>query len=94
MHGENGEYGFVGSYLNKLKESNIPSSYTEEYLLLTLLDFILPATISTSSNITFAIKFMMHFPNVAKKVKEEIHKVVGSGRLPTWEDRNKYVTIF
>nr|XP_050869101.1 probable cytochrome P450 304a1 [Vespula vulgaris]XP_050869102.1 probable cytochrome P450 304a1 [Vespula vulgaris] len=89
MHGENGEYGFVGSYLNKLKESNIPSSYTEEYLLLTLLDFILPATISTSSNITFAIKFMMHFPNVAKKVKEEIHKVVGSGRLPTWEDRNK-----
>ncbi|KAI4501823.1 hypothetical protein M0802_003158 [Mischocyttarus mexicanus] len=89
MHGEDSEYGFIGKYLNKLKESDLPSSFSEEYLIITLLDFMFPATTAAPSSVTFAIKFMMHFPNVAKKVRDEIQKVVGSGRMPTWEDRNR-----
>lgn len=94
MHGEDGRYGFVGTYLNKLKESNLSSSFSEEYLILTLLDFMLANAVATTSIITFAIKFMMHFPNVAKKVREEIQEVIGSGRLPSWEDRNRCLTKF
>ncbi|KAI4491407.1 hypothetical protein M0804_002799 [Polistes exclamans] len=89
MYGENGEYGFVGRYLNKLKESDLPSSFSEEYLIMTLLDFMFPNSTATPSVLTFAIKLMMHFPNVAKKVRNEIHEVVGSGRIPTWGDRNR-----
>lgn len=94
MHGEDSQYGFVGTYLNKLKESNLSSSFSEEYLILTLLDFLLPTAVSVASIITFAIKFMMYFPHVAKKVREEIQEVVGSGRLPSWEDRNRCVNKF
>ncbi|XP_046817600.1 probable cytochrome P450 304a1 isoform X1 [Vespa crabro] len=89
MHEKNGEYGFIGKYLNKLKEDNLPISFSEEYLIITILDFILPTAVTTVSLITFAIKFMIYFPNVAKKVREEIQEVVGSGRLVSWEDRNK-----
>ncbi|XP_015181779.1 PREDICTED: probable cytochrome P450 304a1 [Polistes dominula] len=89
MYGEDDEHGFVGRYLKKLKENDLPSSFSEEYLIMTLIDFMFPNATATSSLLTFAIKFMMHFPNVAKKVRNEINDVIGSGRIPTWEDRNK-----
>lgn len=57
---------------------------------MTLVDFMFPATSALPSALVHAIKFVMHHPRVMKNIQEEIDKVVGTGRLVTWNDRKRY----
>ncbi|KAK2575389.1 hypothetical protein KPH14_001053 [Odynerus spinipes] len=87
MYEQGDDYGFVGRYLNKLKEDNLSPYFSEEQLILSVIDFMFPAITAMPSVVTHAIKLTMHHPDVAKKVRDEIHTVVGTGRLVTWDDR-------
>lgn len=82
----------VDRYLKEIKNANVSSStFTDEQLIMTLVDFIFPALSALPSVVVHAIKLAMHHPEILKNIQEEIDRVVGTGRLVTWEDRKKYV---
>lgn len=58
-----------------------------------LVDIMFPASSAVPSALLHIIKLIMHHPEVIKNIREEIDKVVGTGRLITWQDRKKY-TLF
>jgi len=76
-----------------LNEVDKPDSFTEEQLIILLIDMMLPAFSVAPFAVTNAIKYMLHHPGVMKKVQNEIDNVVGVGRLITWEDRKEWVII-
>jgi len=70
-----------------LNEDDKSDSFTEEQLIILLIDMMFAPFSAVPFAITFAIKYMLHHPEVMKKVQNEIDNVVGIGRLVTWEDR-------
>ncbi|XP_050455199.1 probable cytochrome P450 304a1 isoform X2 [Cataglyphis hispanica] len=84
---ENDDRGFVDIYLKKLNEEDKSHNFTEEQLIILLVDLMFPAFSAIPSAISHAIKYFMHNPKVMKKIQSEIDSVVGTGRLVTWEDR-------
>lgn len=82
-------------YLKILKEkNNVPSTFSEKQIIMTLVDFMFPATSALPSALVHAIKLVMHHPKVMKNIQEEIDRVVGTGRIVTWNDRKKYGISF
>jgi len=86
---ENNDRGFVDKYLKKLNKDDKSDSFTEEQLIILLIDMMFAPFSAIPIVITFAIKYMLHYPGVMKKVQNEIDNVVGIGRLVTWEDRKE-----
>ncbi|XP_025988557.2 uncharacterized protein LOC113003430 [Solenopsis invicta] len=84
---ENDERGFIDRYIKKLNEDDNSNNFTEEQLIILLVDFMFPALSALSGVITHIIKYLMHYPKIMEKVRNEIDNVVGTGRLVTWEDR-------
>ncbi|XP_017753929.1 PREDICTED: probable cytochrome P450 304a1 [Eufriesea mexicana] len=78
----------VDRYLKILNEDcDGRPSFSDKQLIMTLVDFIFPAVSAVPSVLVHAIKLVMHNPRVQKKVQEEIDRIVGTGRLVTWDDR-------
>lgn len=88
---KNDDRGFADNYLKKLNEDNKSHNFTEEQLIILLVDMMFPAFSAMPSAITHAIKYLMHNPKIMEKVQSEIDSVVGTGRLVTWGDRVKCV---
>ncbi|XP_017793323.1 PREDICTED: probable cytochrome P450 304a1 [Habropoda laboriosa] len=85
---DNEDRGLIDRYLKQIQEkSNVKSTFSDEQLLITLVDFMFPALSAMPSALVHAMKLVMHNPEVLKNIQEEIDRVVGSGRLVTWEDR-------
>ncbi|CAL1679557.1 unnamed protein product [Lasius platythorax] len=84
---ENVDRGFVDNYLKKLNEDDKSPYFTEEQMIILLVDIMFPAFSAIPSVVTHAIKHLMHNPKVMKKVQNEIDSVVGTSRFVTWEDR-------
>lgn len=91
MYNKDIDRGLIDRYLSELKKnSNVMSTFSEEQLIILLVDIMFPALSAAPSAIVHAIKLLMHNPNVLKNMQEEIDRVVGTGRHVTWEDRKKY----
>lgn len=65
-------------------------SILDDQLILTCLDFSFPPLSALSATITFLIQQIFIQPEIQSKIQNEIDNVVGSGRLPTLDDRTKY----
>ena len=91
---EDNSEGLIDAYRLKLKESVGKSGFSEEQMYSICGDVIFPALSAVPGTITFYIKYMMHYPEVRKKVQQEIDDVVGRSRFPEWNDRKKYVFLF
>ncbi|XP_047100351.1 probable cytochrome P450 304a1 [Schistocerca piceifrons] len=81
---------FIDSYLREIGErekTGEPTTFTMEQLSLILLDFFFPAASALSATLTWTLIYMVHHPEVRKRVQEELDAVVGRGRLPTLDDR-------
>ncbi|CAJ0926688.1 unnamed protein product, partial [Ranitomeya imitator] len=76
---------FVDCFLNKIdEEANNPSShFTLESLTMTTFNLFIAGTGTTSSTIRWAIKFMLEYPEIQKKVQAEIDHVLGSEKWPS-----------
>lgn len=46
-------------------------------------------TETTSSTLSWFIKYLMVYPEVQTKIQKEIDQVIGSERAPSWSDRNR-----
>ncbi|XP_063817098.1 cytochrome P450 2F2-like [Pseudophryne corroboree] len=80
---------FVDCFLNKINEEadNPGSHFTMESLTMTTFNLFIAGTGTTSSTIRWAIKFMMEYPEIQKKVQAEIDDVIGSEKCPSLEHR-------
>ncbi|KAI3600344.1 cytochrome p450 [Moniliophthora roreri] len=90
---------FVGKYL-KAREASTdevvsgggvsPSGWIRDLLLAYVGGSAIEAgSDTTASSIMLFILFMLWYPEVLKKAREEVDRVVGSDRLPTFEDEEQ-----
>ncbi|KAM4631935.1 cytochrome P450 2W1-like isoform 2-T2 [Discoglossus pictus] len=81
---------FVEMIVSKQEEErkNKSSHFHDDNVLATTLDLIMAGTETTSTTLMWAVLLMMKYPEIQKKVQTEIRTVLGSRRLPRFEDRN------
>ncbi|XP_066457012.1 steroid 17-alpha-hydroxylase/17,20 lyase [Eleutherodactylus coqui] len=60
---------------------------TEDHILMTVGDIFGAGVETTSTVLKWAIAYMMHYPEVQKKIQEELDVNVGFGRYPLLSDR-------
>uniref|UniRef100_A0A7M4FJI5 Cytochrome P450 2K1-like n=1 Tax=Crocodylus porosus TaxID=8502 RepID=A0A7M4FJI5_CROPO len=73
-----------------LKESRNPRTYFHnENLLFSTLDLFAAGTETTSTTVRWGLLLMMKYPEIQRRIQEEMNKVIEPGQLPTLEDRKK-----
>lgn len=90
---DDSDRGLTDRYFEQMKKQTAMTTFSDEQLLMILLDVMFPALSALPSVVAHAIKLVMHHPDVLKKVQGEIDTVIGTGRHVTWDDRKKYVTF-
>ena len=82
---------FIDSYLAKIEDSPSDSSFHGtlglQNLQSSILDLLLAGSDTTSTALTWSLLFMVKYPDIQKRVQEEIDQVVGGTRLPQVSDR-------
>ncbi|XP_069808761.1 cytochrome P450 2F2-like [Dendropsophus ebraccatus] len=80
---------FVDCFLNKIEEEakNPNPHHSIDSFTLTTFNLFIAGTGTTSSTIRWAIKFMLEYPEIQKKVQDEIDRVIGSEIWPSLEHR-------
>ncbi|XP_025097333.1 cytochrome P450 2J6-like [Pomacea canaliculata] len=86
---------FIGAYIREIhhhRNSQSGSPHINDPNLLKLVfDIFAAGTESTSTAILWALVYFLHHPDVQDKCYEEIHRVVGTERAPTIQDRPQLV---
>ena len=81
---------FVDAYIKEMnegKEQGKETHLSDSNLLAVLDDLFLAGTETTSTTLRWAILYMIAFPDVQRKVREEIDRVVGRSRVPKLSDK-------
>ncbi|XP_043945460.1 cytochrome P450 2K6-like [Protopterus annectens] len=86
---ENDIRSFVDAFMLKQQEENKKTHtyFTDENLLVSTWNLFGAGTETSSTTLLWAFLLMMKYPEIQKKVQEEIDEVVGSERLPKLEDK-------
>ncbi|XP_063171268.1 cytochrome P450 2W1-like [Candoia aspera] len=58
-------------------------------IMASVLDLVMAGTETTATTLQWAILLMMKYPEIQRKVQDEIRRVLGSDRLPVYEDRKR-----
>ncbi|XP_025032421.1 cytochrome P450 2W1-like [Python bivittatus] len=67
--------------------SKTQNLFHEDNLIASILDLVMAGTETTATTLQWAILLAMRYPEVQKKVQEEIRRVVKPGHRATYEDR-------
>lgn len=79
---------FMDTYIKEIKEANGKDrGYLVEQLQMICTDFLFPSLSAVESQVAFLLRHLMHRQDVLERVQREIDEVVGSGRLPSLDDR-------
>ncbi|XP_032901872.1 cytochrome P450 2D26-like isoform X1 [Amblyraja radiata] len=70
-------------------KNNPKTSFLESNLIGTILDIFTGGTGTISTTLLWALLFMVLHPDVQSQVHEEIDRVIGNGKKPKLEDREK-----
>ncbi|XP_021919684.1 methyl farnesoate epoxidase-like [Zootermopsis nevadensis] len=86
---ENAPRDFIDLYLTEMKQNDGTnnSSYTEDGLIMILLDLFSAGAESVANSLDYALLYMILNPHIQKKVQEELDTVVGRSRRPTLDDK-------
>lgn len=68
-------------------------SFSEKQLLAVCLDMFIAGSETTNKSMGFLMLHIVRNPDIQQKMQEEIDRVIGRERLPTLEDRPKYVVV-
>lgn len=68
---------------------SIVISISDDQLIFTCIDFGFPSLSAVSTTLSFLIQQILTNPEVLQKIQNEIDQVVGQGRPPNLDDRNK-----
>ncbi|XP_059496977.1 cytochrome P450 2C18-like [Stegostoma tigrinum] len=82
---------YIDSFLNKMDEEkhNPNSEFTDENLLMSVVNLFLAGTETTSTTLQWAIQILVKYPHIQERIYQEICEVIGSCRRPSIEDRAK-----
>ena len=69
------------------KTSSMYGQLGMDNLKVTLFDLFLAGSETTSTTLTWAALYMVRYPEVQRKVQEELDEVVGFQRLPSMKDK-------
>nr|AZR39405.1 cytochrome P450 [Agasicles hygrophila] len=72
----------VYSYIRQMKEED--NTFTEEHLMMVIVDIFIAGAQSTSNTLTFAIMVMIMYPDLQKKVKRSLEDAF------TWTEKISY----
>ncbi|XP_073406041.1 cytochrome P450 2A5-like [Dendrobates tinctorius] len=88
---ENFPRDYIDCFLIKMSQEkgNPTTEFTYDNLIVNLIHLFLAATETTSTSLTYAIIILLKYPDITKKMQEEIDHIVGSSRCPSIEDRIK-----
>ncbi|KAM6379399.1 cytochrome P450 2W1-like [Pluvialis apricaria] len=88
---ENNLTGFVDAFLMKQQqESKKPHTmFNNKSLLFSTLDLFAAGTETTSTTVRWGLLLMMKYPEIQRKIQEEMNHVIEPGKLPKLEDRKK-----
>ncbi|XP_072016307.1 cytochrome P450 2J6-like [Amphiura filiformis] len=81
---------YIDVYLSEMKRKNeqgIQTYLSDVELRAVIQDFFVAGTETTSTTLRWALLYMIKFPDVQKRVQEEIDSVVGRDRLPRLSDK-------
>ncbi|KAM6121786.1 uncharacterized protein FYN12_008716 [Phoenicopterus ruber ruber] len=88
---ENNLTGFVDAFLMKQQqESKKPHTmFDNGNLLFSTLDLFAAGTETTSTTVRWGLLLMMKYPEIQRKIQEEMNHIIEPGELPKLEDRKK-----
>ncbi|XP_030627994.1 cytochrome P450 2J3 [Chanos chanos] len=80
---------YIDAYLTEMdkKESDPEAGFNIESLVVATLDMFEAGTETSATTIRWGLLFLMRYPDIQKKVQDEIDKVIGQSRQPTLADR-------
>ncbi|XP_072014441.1 cytochrome P450 2J6-like [Amphiura filiformis] len=81
---------YIDAYLSEMQRKNeqgVQTYLSDVELRAVVQDFFFAGTETTSTTLRWALLYMMKFPDVQKRVHEEIDSVVGRNRLPRLSDK-------
>ncbi|XP_067865509.1 cytochrome P450 2K1-like [Heterodontus francisci] len=86
---ENDIRSFIDTYIVKQQEEvgNPDTYFHEKNLLITTSDLFIAGMGTAATTIRWALYIMMKYPDIQRKVQDEIDRVIGSERSPRMEDR-------
>ncbi|XP_067316715.1 cytochrome P450 2W1-like [Anolis sagrei] len=86
----------MGSYIDGLlfrqkeeEKSESKKMFYDANITASILDLVMAGTETTATTMQWAVLMMMKYPEIQRKVQEEIKRVLGSERVPTYEDRKR-----
>ncbi|XP_071452571.1 methyl farnesoate epoxidase-like [Hetaerina americana] len=82
---------FIDIYLSEIErqKNNPQTSFTERQLKQVCAEMFVAGTDTTLNTLSFAMLYMVLYPDAQSKVQQELDEVVGKDRLPSLEDRPK-----
>ncbi|XP_077305197.1 cytochrome P450 2K4-like isoform X2 [Lithobates pipiens] len=83
--------GYIDAYLLKQEQESAKAEtyFDDENLVYSVLDLFGAGTETTSTTLRWSILLMMKYPEIQKKVQEEIRTNIKQGQMPTADDRRK-----
>jgi cytochrome P450 len=64
--------------------------FTEHQIISVCADLFTAGTETTASTVGFALRYLIKYPEIQDKVREELHRVIGKERPPSMEDVPEY----
>uniref|UniRef100_A0A674IS12 Cytochrome P450 2D15 n=1 Tax=Terrapene triunguis TaxID=2587831 RepID=A0A674IS12_9SAUR len=86
-HKETRDPGFTRDFIDAFLEEIEKSTFSEDNLIFTVFDMFGAATETTTVTLCWALLYMLRYPDVQRRVHEEIDKVIGRDRSPDIEDQ-------
>lgn len=89
---ESHERNFLDLYIKEMRKAEMEgnaeaTTFKRNQFILALIDFSFPAFTAVGTQLAFLVQYLLLYPEVQKKIQNELDAVVGTGRLPTLEDR-------